>query len=76
MKNFKKLSREDLKKLAGGNGVKCELMRGNIVCDDQDAGTQGCKECVSCPNRQGSQSCYTDPNGNCAEAKRKAASLC
>lgn len=77
MKNFKKLSREDLKRLGGGNGVKCELNRGEFVCDDQSGGgKEPCKQCVSCSNRQGAQSCYTDPNGDCNEARRKAAYLC
>lgn len=74
MKNLKRLSRNDLRNLSGG--TKCEQMRGGFSCDDSDVGGDSCKMCVSCSNRQGSESCYTDPGGNCAKAKQMAQSLC
>lgn len=71
MKNLKRISRVYLKNITGNGGDVDEA-----CCEGSDGGGSGCKQCVSCPNRQGSQSCYTDPNGNCQKASSMAAALC
>lgn len=71
MKNLRKFSRNELKNIDGGIRNPQEHLAG-----DGGGGTDGCKQCVSCSNRQGSPSCYTDPNGDCAKALSMAKSLC
>jgi len=71
MKNLKKISRIELKTITGRGGDLDEE-----CCEDSGGSGTGCKRCVSCSNRYGSQSCYTDPNGDCAKASRMAAYLC
>ena len=71
MKNLKKISRRYLKNIIGrGEDID------EACCERTNSGGTGCKQCVSCSNRQGSQSCYTDPNGDCQKALNMARSLC
>ncbi|UKB84447.1 hypothetical protein LF887_01995 [Chryseobacterium sp. MEBOG06] len=69
MKNLKKLSRNELKTLNGFGSI-------NPFFSEDPGEAEGCKQCVSCSNRQGSQSCYTDPKGDCGKALSMAQSLC
>ncbi|WP_265427586.1 bacteriocin-like protein [Chryseobacterium sp. YIM B08800] len=71
MKNLKKISRKNLKEIYGGGGAEFDL-----GFDDGTGGGESCKQCVACSNRQGSQSCYTDPGGDCGKALSMAKELC
>lgn len=75
VKNLRKLSRNDLKEMVGGD-ITC---RGGVNCTEPDGGgNNGCKQCVNCtyPGVGTFKQCYTDPGGDCAVALRQAQALC
>lgn len=64
MKNFRKISKNNLKNVTGSGPIPM----------DNSVGEKSCTRCVTCKN--GLRSCATDTIGNCDCAQSLAQSIC